>query len=459
MIIRGRWELPSLYRILGLYAVLVIYGLAYWFFYSGLLTPLIRDDFTAYDPSKSDIYGAITFLTPLALLPMGTTLRSPGQFIAAALTVILFIPIPIVFVAMVGEPEFWSVYILLWLGYLALSTLSALSAKIPFPAVSEHKFNRTLILVGIFLGLGLLYVLATNHFSLVGLNRAHEERANVTVAGFQGYLAVGYATSYGGLMIAMALMYKQYWVVPLAFAGYIICYGSLEERNAALLPFWVTYLYFAHKWFFRDSMAKLLLTVMAPFLVGIGTILAVGEIDRTSFIYDAFTLANYRLYAIPAIAFNAYYAFFSTHPHTYWSHITIIGDFVSNPYGQPLGAVMEDAYHQGSYNASFLETDGLAAAGADVLPFTCAFFGLVMAGINSCMRGLNVTVIVVVMAGSAISLMDTGIGPGLITNGLAVMAVFMLFVPRDASWNLRNLRGLVRRTGILARRAPGVSTK
>lgn len=439
MIIPRKWERNSALGTLALYAVLVAYGLAYNYFYSNLLTPLIHDALTAYDYSKSDVYTIIAFVTPLAILPMGTRLRAPGQFIAASFAVFLFIPIPIVFAAMVGEPEFWYIYGLLWLGYLALCTFSSLSVKLPLPDLSERTFKIIVLATCVLLAFGLLYILSTNRFSIVGIDKAHQERGNVTVTGLQGYLLVGYATSYGGLMAGIALMYRKYWALPLALAGFVICYGTLEVRNDAFLPLWIGYIYLAHKWFYRDSVIKLLLTLMAPFLLGMLTITLAGEVSRTSFIYDAFTLANYRLYSIPAIGFNAYFKFFAVHPFTHWSHINIIGDFVSNPYGQPLATVMDEAYHLGSYNGSFLETDALAAAGVDVLPFTCLFFGLILLGINSCMRGLNVTLLAIVMAGSSIGLTETGIGPGLVTNGVAFLALFMLLIPRSASWNLRRL--------------------
>jgi hypothetical protein len=424
---------------LGLYTVLVVYGLAYAYFYSDQLTPLVHDSLTAFDFSKTRVYTAIAFLTPLAILPIGTRLRSPGQFIAAALTVFLFVPIPIVFAAMVGEPQFWSVYSQLWLGYLAFCTLSALSVKVSLPTVSERKFNAGVLVFCVVIGMAMLYVAATNRFSIVSLADAHAERGSATVAGLQGYLVTGYVTSYGGLIVAVALMYRKYWVLPLALLGFVICYGTLEVRSSILMPAWIAYFYLAQKWFFRNSVTKLVLTLVAPFFVGMLAIDIIGTSERTSLAYLAFSLTNYRLYSVPAIGFNAYFIFFATHPFTHWSHINIIGSFVSNPYGQPLGAVMEDAYRQGSYNASFLETDALAAAGVAALPFISLVFGLILLAINSCMRGLNVALLAVIMAGSAIALIDTGIGPGLLSNGLAILSVLMLFVPRTAAWNLRHL--------------------
>jgi hypothetical protein len=74
-----------------------------------------------------------------------------------------------------------------------------------------------------------------------------------------------------------------------------------------------------------------------------------------------------------------------------------------------------------------------------MLPFISIIFGLVLLAVNSCLRGLNLTLYAIVMAGSTIALVDTGLGPGLLTNGLIFLTVILLFAPRHASWNLRYL--------------------
>src|SRR5258707_4489878 len=115
MTIHSQWCTSSILRVLALYVVLVLYSASYEYFYAVHLTELFHDDYTAFDPSKSEIYTLICFLTPLAILPIGTRLRAPGQFVAGALAVFIFIPIPIVFAPMVSATEFWRVYALLWL--------------------------------------------------------------------------------------------------------------------------------------------------------------------------------------------------------------------------------------------------------------------------------------------------------------------------------------------------------
>jgi hypothetical protein len=440
------WSLAGILRVLALYLLLVLYSAAYEFFYASELTALYHDDYTAFDPGKLGVYQLLCVLTPLAILPLGTRLRAPAQFIVGAAVVFIFIPIPIVFVPMVGEVEFWRVYALLWLGYFAICSMASLAVNIRLPMVTDAGYRRGVFVFFLLAGLAFAYTVATNHFQVVSLDKAHGAQADVTVSGWQGYLLGGYMGSLGGLLIALVIMFRKYYLLPLVLVGYYCCYGTLAERNAVLMPLWIAYVYFAQRWFIRDSLIRYLLTVMAPFLFFFSLSFSLGLEDRMSTFYDLFTLANYRLYAIPAIGFNVYYDFFTINPFTYWSHIGFISNFVHYPYGQPLALVLANAYELGNDNASFLETDGLAAAGPVTLPFISMIFGLVMIAINSCLRGLNVTLWAIVMAAVSVTLIDTGLGPGLITNGLALMAVVLLFAPRNAPWNLRYLTRL-RSTG------------
>lgn len=440
MILSRYWSLSGLSRLLGLYLVLVAYSAAYEYFYATQLTALFNDDYTAFDFSKLEIYKQLCFLTPLAILPLGTRLRAASQLIVGALTVFIFIPIPIVFLAMVPAAEFWQIYALLWLTYFIVCSLASLSVTVRAPRLSEQGFDRLLLVFYLLAGAGFVYCVGTNHFQIVSLDKAHAAQADVTVKGWQGYLIVGFGGSFGGLLIALAVMYRKYYLLPLALLGYYCCYGMLSERTAVLMPFWIAYIYFAQRWFFRDSMIRYVLTVMAPFALFTSLVFVLDLEDRASTFYDLFTLANYRLYSVPAISFNAYYNYFTLYPHTYWSHIGVISNFVSYPYGQPLALVMAEHYPLGNDNASFIETDGLAAAGPLAMPLAALVFGLVMVAVNSCLRGLNRTLWAIVMAAASVTLIDVPIGPGLVTNGLALMSAILLLAPREAAWNQRFLK-------------------
>lgn len=434
MISSGRISVRVAARCAVLYIVLVGYSAVYEHFYQYQLTPLFHDMFTAYDPSRAGIYTAICFLTPLAILPIGTRLRAAGQFIAGSLGVLLFIPIPIVFVPMASVQEYWEVYWLLWIGYFVLCSLSSLDVDIRIRQLTDAEYKSLLTLIFAIVGVGLVWVLATDRVNLVALTQAEGEREATTVSGLQGYLLPSYVTSLGGLLLAAATLYRRYYLIPLAVAGFLICYAAMEVRTAAIMPFWIAYIYFSQKYVFRDSVTRYVLCIMAPFLMFVGAAAIIGTSDHQSVFYTMFVLATYRVFSVPAIGFNLYHNFFHFNPYTYWSHITLVSKFVENPYDQPLGQVMEEAYKMSSYNVSFLETDGLAAGGMFALPWICGVFGVVLVTVNSCARRLSVGVLALLMAGSSIALMDTGIGPGLLTNGLALLAILLLLAPRRPPW-------------------------
>ncbi len=434
MISRGRVPLGLAARYIGLYLVLVGYSLAYEHLYQYQLTPLVHDDFTAFDPGRSGIYTAIAFLTPLAILPMGVRLRSAGQFIVGSLTVLLFIPIPIVFVPMPTTSEYWTIYSLLWVGYFILCSLCSLSVTTRTAQFTDAGYRRLLTMVFVIVGLLMVYVAATNRVQLVWLEGTHAAQADVTVKGLEGYVLPAYICSFGGLIIAAGVAYRRYFLIPLAIAGFLICYATIEERTGAIMPFWIAFVFFSQKYLFRDSVARYLLCVMAPYLVLAAIAIFLGSVDRQSVFYTVFMLANYRAYAVPAIAFNVYYNFFNFGPHTFWTHITLVSKFMPSPYDQTLSLVMENAYNMGNYNASFLETDGIAAAGISMLPWVCALFGAALVVINSCTRRMSVKMLALLMAGPSIVFMDVGLGPGLLTNGVALLCVILLLAPREPPW-------------------------
>jgi hypothetical protein len=194
--------------------------------------------------------------------------------------------------------------------------------------------------------------------------------------------------------------------------------------------------YVAQRLFFRASLARYLLTLIFPFLVGM-FFFWMGEINgEGTLLTTVFGLSNFRMYTIPAVAFNYYYNYFHMHPLTLWSHINVVANFVHYPYGKQLSLLMNDVFQYGNYNASFVETDGLAAGGPTSIPFVSGIFGLILICINSCMRGLGATTVALVMASPAIVFVNVRLGPALLTNGLVVLTLVLLFAPKDISRNL-----------------------
>ncbi len=177
-----------------------------------------------------------------------------------------------------------------------------------------------------------------------------------------------------------------------------------------------------------------MLLLALPFLASVlASYLTSG--DSKSILYDGITLINFRLFVVPAEAFGVYYNFFQTHPHTYWSHINIVQLLVRYPYGTSLGAVMNDTYRLGNYNAAFVETDGIAGGGVESIPGASAVFGLFLMILNSSTRGLNAVFIAMLMALPAMTLIDAPLGTAIVTSGIGTLILLCFLAPRADNWH------------------------
>lgn len=416
----------------GLYLLLVGYGFLYHYFLSEQLLNLFHTDWLRMDGRRIDDYRWAEFLTPLAMLPLGTRLHAPGQYIAGLLGIFIFIPVPIVFLPLVTSPQYWMIYANIWVGVFLITLLSQYSLPVEAVTLSELAFARLTLAVFSLIALGL--ALSAQHGLHFGsFEDAGRERAEASLGPLGGYAVYMYTSSFGGLAVVYGLLTRNWAVIALALVGYVLCYGILSIKTAALAPLWLVYYFFGRRFWFRDSVLRYICAIILPFALLCTLPLIVGQ-ERGSITYEAFTLVNYRLFTIPAAGFGYYYNFFQVHPITYWSHINVVSDFVRYPYASNLGAVMQDAYHFGNYNTNFLASDGVAGGGVAAIPYVSLVFGFVLILLNTAMRGLNPIFIATTMALPALTFIDSPIATALLTNGIGSFAILCFFAPREAKW-------------------------
>ena len=425
-------KVHSAFALLGLYMLLVGYGLLYHYFLSEQLLNIFHTDWLRMDDRRIDDYRWTEFLTPLALLPIGTRLHAPGQYIAGLLGVFIFIPVPIVFLPLVTSPQYWVIYANIWAGVFLIALLSQYSLPIQAVPLSEMAFARLVLAIFGLIALGL--ALSAQHGLHFGsFADTGKERAEASLGPLGGYSVYMYTSSFGGLAVVYGLLTRNWAVVALAILGYALCYGILSIKTAALAPLWLVYYFFGQRFWFRDSVLRYISAIILPFALLCTLPLVVGQ-DRGSITFDVFTLVNYRLFTIPAAGFGYYYNFFQVHPITYWSHINVVSDFVHYPYTANLGAVMQDAYHFGNYNTNFLASDGVAGGGVTAIPYVSLVFGFVLILLNTALRGLNPVFVATTMALPALTFIDSPIATGLLTNGIGPFAILCFFAPREAEW-------------------------
>jgi hypothetical protein len=376
----------------------------------------------------------VVIATPLALLPIGYKLEMAGQYLVAMLAVIIFIPIPILFIPMTDEGAFYSVYALLWSGMLVISLASRVSLKTSMRTITEEQFTGAFYVLLVVCVAALLYS-ARSGLSFATLSAASRERpVQYDLNAFQSYSTTMFVGSFGGFLLTMAIFLRRYLVMPLVLAGFVLAYGIMIIKFAALAPAWIAYTYVMQRLFFKRSMVRFCFTLVAPFMLLSLAVLAFNPVSG-SWLSAIFLITNWRLLVIPAAAFNVYYDYFLLHPFTYWSHINLVQLFVHYPYGESIADLMGDQYNMGTYNASFIMGDGIAALGVAGIPVICGVFSLVLVGINTCFRGINQLCIAMLLAVPSIWLINVPLFTTLFTGGLGLLSILMLFAPRDASWS------------------------
>jgi hypothetical protein len=88
----------------------------------------------------------------------------------------------------------------------------------------------------------------------------------------------------------------------------------------------------------------------------------------------------------------------------------------------------------GAFNASFLETDGLAAAGPDATLIACAAFSIILIAINSALNGLPRVLIALTMCVASIAFINVPMMTALLTEGILPASLLLAFAPRGEFW-------------------------
>jgi hypothetical protein len=248
-------------------------------------------------------------------------------------------------------------------------------------------------------------------------------------------VAAAYVFSLGGFFFFLAMLFRRYFLALLALGAFIICYGLMYLKAALIGPAWILFIYFGTRFFCRESAVRLYFLLALPFLLGAGWFALSPQTANPGGNLIQFTYMGvvlFRLYAVTSDAMGFYYAFFDNHPHTYWSHVSIINLFLHYPYGaDTIANKLQSDFQLGNYNASFLATDAIAAYGYHALPLVGLVVGLVFVMINTAARGLGPTSRGVVTAMPTLAIQNIPFMTTLLTNGIGFLILYLAWLPRE----------------------------
>jgi hypothetical protein len=428
-------DVTPILHIAGLYIFLVIYEFATLFMLQSLLSTRFGYAGISYATDRFDTYFWVCLLTPLAVLPAGTRLRTPAQFMFPPLAALIMLTTPIFLVANVSTEAFWSLYICIMIAMTMLALATRLEFKKFIPPLSVPTYRRwiwgLIAFFVVFLLLG-----ARENFRFVGLLDIYAARDSSEYASdFTIRVVHMYVFSFGGLLAGIAFLKKRYLLFAIALLGFIFCFAVTQLKSAILGPGWLLYVLLSVRYFAKGSTWRFYLALTFPFFVGIALRLLFPEVQGFADnwpVFGYFAFISFRFYGVSNEALGMYYSFFSTHPHTYWSHINGINWFVHYPYGsQQISEVMNGEYGTGNFNAGFMASDAIGAYSFEAIPLVTLLMVLVYMIMNSAGRRIERSVLAMMMVMPALMFNERAFSTSLLTGGIIFLFFYLAWFPEE----------------------------
>ncbi|NOJ43546.1 hypothetical protein [Bradyrhizobium australiense] len=279
------------------------------------------------------------------------------------------------------------------------------------------------------LGVAVLALAALDGFHLVGLDLMDRYRNELVHSRLTNY-AIGNLI---GALIPFAFaccLERRRWMmmVALSMLALLLYPVTWTKTAVSVAPF---------LWFMialsgrLEARTAVILSMLLPLAAGVYTVAGLDWIDVSRLRLTIFTFLNLRLFAVPGISLEHYYAFFSDHPLTYFCQLSILKSFVSCPYSDQLGVVLANAYHLGNMNASLFATEGVASVGVAWAPLAALACGLVIALGNVASSGLPARFILISGAIVPHTLLNVPLSTTLLSNGLGLLMLLWLITPRE----------------------------
>jgi hypothetical protein len=274
---------------------------------------------------------------------------------------------------------------------------------------------------------------------LVDLEDIYGQRS----AGASTNLAMGYVQTYfsniiSPALIALGLVKKRYWLIPIGIAGCVIMYMINAQRTIFLFPFVIIGLYFAldsKKSFFNSSAAPILFVAILVFICA-----SYQDDNLVATFLSLFVI--FRTLALPGLTFSQYYDVFETSGFTWWSHVRGLDLFIAPPSffanhikWPGLGYIVGDRFYQNvenNVNANLFSGDGVAAAGAFGIIVIGIVFSIWLVYLDRVSRRWNSTLAVLLVTPVGFSLTNGHLSTTLLSfGGFFWLLIFIYYKPRS----------------------------
>lgn len=263
-------------------------------------------------------------------------------------------------------------------------------------------------------------------FNIVGLDDIYTIRQTLDLPRILNYLIPITRDALLPFVFAGCLSVNAYCRAVITLIILACFYPITLSKLSLFAPFWLAFLTVLTKIF--ECRVSAIVSLLGPMLLGVVLIIT---LPSGSIAEPYFSLVNFRMLAIPALALDIYNDFFSQHEVTRFCQISFLKPMLQCPYQEQLSVVMARTYGLGNFNASLFATEGIASVSLVYAPVTAFLCGLVFALGNRLSAGLPCRFVFISAALVPQVLLNVPLSTALLTHGLAILFLLWHFTPRD----------------------------
>jgi hypothetical protein len=417
-----------------LYSISFIWGFIVWIYPNWEYLGYSYNEAYTYDYSYLSI---IVIICSVPTLWMPTLLSRPSMIVYWMLYLMTFIPM-IIGVSLSDHFNFNEIFkfdffvlisfFITGLGYY----IKLYNFK---PSLLHRKiFWRYFFLITI-LFLGYTVFIFRNSLTFVGIfaSDLYDFRFNGRDIEIQyplvGYIILWLSGAFFPFILAIGIVDKKKIMILISIFGQVILYMTMANKAFILSIFFMWMIYYFMK---KTKNAGATLGIFLCFLTFLFTFSQEYFIDDLKLMFFPFTsLFLIRTIGVSSLTSNLYYHFFKTHPHTYYSHVSILNKFIPYPYkNEMIGVVIGEHYTSISrfnVNANMYITDGLVAIGLGGMPIVGMACCIIFYFIDSVSKNHNILFTSLLLSYAGLNMMNVSLFTSVISGGLFFTVIFLFF--------------------------------
>lgn len=344
--------------------------------------------------------GSILFIVVLAIVPifvMPLYLTRPSTLFIYALVFCVYLPS--VVIGMLNHEDSIDRYFWIFLCFCIGLVGCCLTVRcVPLRSTYSRCFSRPLVYMCVLGSLVCFFVLFLTYrdiLSFSGVDDIYAQREKGAATSlFIGYCQVYLAYFFSPLLFAAGLVSRRYLIGFLGFVGFIFVFMITAERTVFLMPFAMFLMAAIFKRRFDNPNNPSYLFAGG----GVMVFLIAALYDQIGLFRELGFYFYTRLIAYPGLFVTQYYDLFSVQGFTNWSHVSLIGRlaevpaaFVGDDKWPLLGKILAERVLgvQSQSNASFVATDGVAAAGGPGVLIIFVLYTAWLVAVDWVARGWN----------------------------------------------------------------------